>query len=85
MLSCKEISELVSQSLDQPLPWSKRVRVRLHLAMCGLCRGYRNTILSLRENIRKTRPEPGEDGLDPGLRLPPAARERIRRRLRQQS
>lgn len=85
MLSCKEISKLVSRSLDQPLPWSTRLSVRLHLIMCGLCRGYRKTLVSLRRNIRTSRSESGDVVADPRIRLSAAARERIRRRLRQES
>lgn len=40
MLSCKELTELATDYLEQDLPWSKRLRVQLHLWMCRHCRRY---------------------------------------------
>ena len=48
MLTCKEVSHLVSESLDHRLPLRQRMGVRLHLMMCGMCRAYRDQILLLR-------------------------------------
>jgi len=52
MLSCKEISKLVSESLDRKLPLPLRMEVRLHLMMCHLCRTYRKQSLLLRKLLR---------------------------------
>ncbi|MCC7258284.1 MAG: zf-HC2 domain-containing protein [Gammaproteobacteria bacterium] len=38
MMSCREATELLSRSLDQPLPWRRRLALRLHLTLCSLCR-----------------------------------------------
>lgn len=38
MKSCREISELVSRSLDEPLGLTARLQVRLHLLFCEGCR-----------------------------------------------
>lgn len=35
--SCKRVSELLSQSLDEPLGWFDRIRLRTHLSMCKDC------------------------------------------------
>lgn len=35
--SCKRVSELLSQSLDEPLGWFDRIRLRAHLSMCEDC------------------------------------------------
>jgi len=53
MLTCKEISRLVSESLDRKLPFRLRMEVRLHLMMCNLCRAYRNRTLLLRKILRR--------------------------------
>ncbi len=52
MLSCKEVSRLVSDSLDRDLPFRQRVGVRLHLMMCRLCRAYEKQVLLLRQFIQ---------------------------------
>jgi predicted anti-sigma-YlaC factor YlaD len=40
MMKCAEIAELVSKELDAELPLSQRMAIRLHLAMCKMCRGF---------------------------------------------
>ncbi|MBW1775400.1 MAG: zf-HC2 domain-containing protein [Deltaproteobacteria bacterium] len=78
MLSCKEVSLLVSQSLDRKLPFRQRVAVRMHLIMCKFCSRYKEQLLILKEAaIRYS----GEDHELPGplpAVLPPGARERIK-------
>ncbi len=36
--TCEEVSHLTSQAMDETLPFSKRLRLRLHLMMCVWCR-----------------------------------------------
>lgn len=36
--SCKEVSQLTSQAMDESLPWKKRMELRMHLRMCLWCR-----------------------------------------------
>lgn len=51
--SCKEVSELVSQSLDRKLSLRERLGVRLHVAMCGMCATYRRQIEFMHEAVRQ--------------------------------
>jgi len=44
MLTCKEVSELVSLALDRRLPLSKRMAVRLHLLVCKMCSRYQQQL-----------------------------------------
>ncbi|MDO9206359.1 zf-HC2 domain-containing protein [Methylotenera sp.] len=37
MLSCKQASQIISQSLDSPLSGSDRMKLRFHLFLCGAC------------------------------------------------
>ncbi len=53
MLSCREISELVSQSLDRKLPLRQRLSVRFHLGMCRFCSGFRRQLLLLSKAATK--------------------------------
>ncbi len=52
MLTCKEVSTLVSESLDHPLPLRQRMGVQFHLMMCSLCRTYKKQTLQLRDAMR---------------------------------
>lgn len=37
MLTCRKASQLISYSLDHPLPWTKRIRLRFHVFACENC------------------------------------------------
>ncbi|HOE96397.1 MAG TPA: zf-HC2 domain-containing protein [Candidatus Sumerlaeota bacterium] len=77
MLTCRDVTRLVSESLDRELPPLLRFRLRLHLVLCLFCRRFERQMLALRALAREV--AAGEaDG--PGL--PEAAKERIRGRLR---
>lgn len=52
MLTCKEVSQLVSELLDRQLPLWQRVQVRMHLFMCRFCSRFRKQTLFLRAAAR---------------------------------
>jgi hypothetical protein len=53
MLSCKEVTHLVSAGLDRRLgPW-ERLRLRLHLAICDGCANFSRQMAFLREAVRR--------------------------------
>lgn len=49
MLSCKEVSRLMSDSLEKQLPLSKRMGIRMHLMMCSACRTARKQMRFVRQ------------------------------------
>lgn len=49
MRSCREVSELVSKSLDVHLSLRERLAVRLHLMMCKHCSNFKKQMLFLRQ------------------------------------
>ena len=53
MLSCKQVSRLVSQGLDRELGFADRVRLRVHLAICDGCTNFSRQIAFLREAMAK--------------------------------
>ena len=53
MLSCKEVTRLVSQGLDRRLAWSERLRLRVHLAICDGCSNFRKQIDFLRRAVQR--------------------------------
>jgi len=85
MLSCRQISILVSESLDRELPLRKRVAVWLHLMMCRFCARYRKQLLFLRD-AADAYARQGEDLFSADSdSLSPEAHERIKRALRRQA
>ncbi len=76
MLSCKDVSKLVSESLEHPLPFRKRMGVRMHLMMCSLCRRYQRQMLQLRALVKGAAASEPESGP-----LPEDVKIRIKKRL----
>jgi len=74
-LSCKEVSELVSQSLDRELSLRERAAVRLHLMMCRMCANYRSQIQFMHRVVHQM------EHHTPTTPLPEAAKERIKKHI----
>jgi len=74
--SCKDVSELVSQSLDRKLSLRERITVRLHLMMCDMCTNYRRQILFMHQAVRQLKQRNA-----PTARLPEDAKDRIKKRI----
>ena len=53
LLSCKEVSQLVSQGLDRRLGLVERVRLRIHLAICDGCTNFKKQMLFLRKALSR--------------------------------
>ena len=53
MLSCKEVTRIVSQGLDRNLSFSERVRLRVHLGICDGCTNFRDQMALLREAMAR--------------------------------
>ena len=48
-ITCKEAARLLSDNLEYRLPLSKRIYLRLHLAMCKGCKVYGEQIRGLKK------------------------------------
>ena len=53
MLTCKEVTELTSESLDGGLPIRQRIALRLHLLTCKFCSRYKRQLVFMRDAIRQ--------------------------------
>jgi hypothetical protein len=79
MLSCKEVSILLSKARDTRLPVHQRLAVRLHLLYCRGCAQFRKQLAFLHRLARHP------DVIAIGeTRLPEPARQRIRQHLRRE-
>jgi hypothetical protein len=78
MLSCKDVTRLLSESMDHSLPIGKRVGVRLHLLICAFCSRYKRQLLLIRETVRRLSAIDDAYGSLAGESLSEKAKERIR-------
>lgn len=53
MLSCKEVTRLVSQGLDRDLSLGERTMLRFHFAVCQGCRNVNRQLALLRSAVRQ--------------------------------
>ncbi len=79
MLTCKDVSHLVSTSQERPLGFRERLGLRVHLWMCANCRRFQRQIDLLRLALRKLATEADADPHAPALSA--EARQRIREAL----
>ncbi len=82
MLSCRDVTQLLSESMDTSLPIGKRIGVRFHLLMCKFCARYERQLLLIRDTVRRLVASEDQPGEGPGETLSEEARERIRKSLR---
>ncbi|HMA90899.1 MAG TPA: zf-HC2 domain-containing protein [Burkholderiales bacterium] len=53
MLSCREVTQLVSEGMDRRLGLGERVALRLHFAICRSCANFNRQMGFLREATRQ--------------------------------
>lgn len=64
MISCRQASRMLSDAMEHRLAPMARLRLRLHLALCGMCRAYAGDLRILKAALgrlhdRPVGPEPG--------------------------
>jgi hypothetical protein len=79
---CREVTRLVSASMDQRLPFGTRVRIGMHLAMCRFCSGFARQMRLLRQAVRERGEQLAADLNDAAMGLSDEARQRIKAALR---
>jgi hypothetical protein len=77
---CNEAIRSLSDAMERPLPFRRRIALRLHFLICVWCRRYHEQIGLIRTRLRGTEPELPDN---PDARLPDEARERLKRLTRQ--
>ena len=80
MFVCKDVSERVSKSMDQPIPLHERMMIAFHLMMCKYCRRFKKQLLILRYAVRSVEIHRG--GTEESISLPGNTRERIKQTVR---
>jgi len=78
MLNCKQASQMISQSLDNPLSWSERSKLKLHLFMCGACSRFKQQLRLLSNAVHRIKHDTENDN---SIQLPLDAKVRISQKI----
>ncbi len=70
VFKCKDITELISKSMDEKLALSTRLAIKFHLMMCHLCSRYKNQLNLIQKALNKINHE--ELSSFPDKKLPDA-------------
>ena len=54
-ITCQQASRLLSQRMEVPLPWSKRLRLRVHLLACDVCTRVERQFEAMRLTLQSWR------------------------------
>ena len=63
MLTCRQMTTLITDYLEGRLPWMDRARFRMHVGMCRHCRDYLRQMKLSFAVLGKMPPEPIPDGV----------------------
>jgi hypothetical protein len=80
MFSCKDVSQLISGSMDRTLPFYQRVLMRLHLLMCKYCARCKEHFEAIR--TASCHEELHGNELDASRALPHDGKERLKKFLK---
>ena len=62
MLSCKEVTHLLSEAQDRNLAPYERLQLEMHVALCRGCRGFKDQMAFLRVACKRYLARQGGSG-----------------------
>ena len=74
MLTCQELTELITDYLEGRLPLARRLSFQMHLGMCRNCRAYVEQMRATLRAVGATRAQESE--------MPAEVRDELMRRFR---
>jgi len=78
--ACKRVSQLTSESFERKLSLTETLQLKLHFAMCGLCRNYHQSLKTMGDIFEHMR----EHDLKQDIQLPIEAKQRIQSVLKKE-
>lgn len=80
MLNCRQVTRLVSRSMDTPLSWHQRLGMRFHLLYCVWCRRYASQLRFLRSAAQKVAEKESDTA---ATKLPDETKKQMQERIEQ--
>ena len=78
-LRCKDVTRLLSESMDRKLPWHMRAGIRFHHLFCVWCKRYGKQLHLIRQALRDF---PEKAPAPEHSKMPDSSKERIREVLK---
>jgi hypothetical protein len=75
---CREVTHLISEGMDHPLPLLTCIKMRAHILACCYCERYERNLRFLRRVIHSS---PWEKHEDETAQLPPEIKQRLKQAL----
>jgi len=87
MLSCRETTQLISESLERRLSLRQRIAVIAHLLMCRFCSRFRRQLLFMEKAVGLfvENEKEGKLQVEDEPSFSPGAPERIKRSIKEES
>ena len=79
IFKCKDVSHLISKSMDQKLPLRIRLGVKFHLMMCDVCLRYKKQLELISNAISKIETE--RENNTPSAHLPDKVKKIIKKNM----
>jgi len=79
--TCQDMTRLLSEAMDRPLPFGTRIKMRMHFLICKWCERYKNQLVFLRQAVRR-HPDKLEGETVPPPALSSDAKDRLKQALR---
>ncbi len=81
MYTCKQVTGLISQSLDHKLSFRQKIGMYLHLSMCKLCSRHKKQMAFLKQLLDLNKKQP--DTIHQSMNLSETKKEEIKRCIRE--
>ena len=82
-MTCRDTTPLLSELQDGPVPFIKRIRIKIHLALCEVCRYYKRQLEALSAIAAKLGEE--DSAATSNITLPQERKEKIKKFLEENS
>lgn len=82
LLTCKEVTRLASDIMEQNISLRRRIEYKLHLMICSLCMRYVKQLQTMREVAHQHTAKMETGAAKPASQLSSDARERMKQALR---
>jgi hypothetical protein len=83
MWMCRQVAKALAENKYYELPTHRRLGLRLHVFLCGMCGKFHRDVMTMQDGIRGFLEHEEKDDVPTSVELPEDARQRIAQNLRE--